>query len=92
MAKRIADMTPREHALSLHRQLIAWAEGADAQLGNPYHIVNSHGEPWSYATSFLDYASSEAMGAFTVGTDEAVLFILFTAAMLRTWEGDHAPS
>ena len=88
MAKRKADMTPREQALSLHRQLIAWAEGTAAQAGNPYHIVNSHGEPWNYATSFLNYGDSEAIGAFRVGTDEAVLFILVTAAALITWKAD----
>lgn len=82
MTIRKADMTPAERAQALHRDLIAWASATHAQAGNPYHIVNSHGEPWNYATSYLDYADSEAIGAFRKGTDEAVLFILFAAATL----------
>jgi hypothetical protein len=88
MTKRRADMTPREKAAAIYSELLAWAEATHTQLGNPYHIVNSHGDPWNYATSYLNYAESEAIGAFRVGTDEAVLFILFTAAIL--WHGDLA--
>lgn len=86
MAKRLADMTPREQALHLHAQLLAWAAATHANNGYPYRIINSYGAVWRCATEYIDYAAGEGIGHFTVGTDEAELFLLFVAATLITWK------
>lgn len=86
MAKRIADMTPREQALHLHSQLIGWAMETHARGGDPYRIVSSYGSVWKCATEYIDYAEGEGIGHFTIGTDEAELFLLFVAATLITWK------
>lgn len=86
MAKRLADMTPRETAFYLYAQLIAWAVKTNARGGDPYRIISSYGAVWRYAASFIDYADGEGISHFTVGTDEAELFLLFVAATLITWK------
>lgn len=87
MAKRKADMTPREARLALRTRIISWAFLAEQQAGNPYQCVDAYGYAWEYATSFLDYAGGESIAALDRFDGHSIIYLLMIAATL-----DHAPS